>query len=92
MSKKRPEPRLFIEIDTAISVYGMPGMTTIREMLQECVSSPVGKWFEEAIPIEWLESKLTQLICSGKLKSSDAAVVYTMIHEWRKTYGKENEG
>lgn len=38
----------------------------------------------EAIPIEWLESTLTQMIFSGKLKSSDAAVVYTLIHEWRK--------
>lgn len=84
--KKRIEPRLFIDIDTEISLNGLPGITSIREFCRGFVNNPVESEYVEAIPIEWLESTLTKMICSGKLKSSDAAVVYTLIHEWRKTY------
>ena len=89
MSKKRPEPTLFVNVDTPVMVSisaDYEQVMTIRELLLNYVSSPVEEWYEEVLPIEWLESALTRLICSGKLKSSDAAVVYTMIHEWRKTY------
>lgn len=89
MKKKRPEPRLYVDIDIAVMVRTSADseqVMSIRELLLNYITSPVEEWYEEAIPIEWLESTLTQFICSGKLKSSDAAVVYILIHEWRKTY------
>ncbi len=88
MSRKRPDPRLYIDVDTAVMVINLDteAIMSIRELLYKYTCSPIIEWYEEAIPIEWLESTLTQLIISGKLRRSDAAVVYTMIHEWRKTY------
>lgn len=85
--KKRIEPKLFIDIDTEISLNGLPGITSIREFCRGFVNNPVESEYVEAIPIEWLQHTLTDMICSGKLKSPDAAVVYTLIHEWRNEYG-----
>lgn len=88
MSKKRPDPRQYIDVDTAVmvNIKDSEAVLSIRKLLSKYTCSPVEEWYEEAIPIEWLQSKLTQLICSRELSSSDVPVVYTLISEWRKTY------
>lgn len=89
MSKKRPDPKLYVDIDIPVMVRTSADseqVMSIRELLLNYITTPVEELYEEAIPIEWLQHKLTQFICSGEFNSSDVPVVYALISEWRKTY------
>ena len=41
----------------------------------------------KAIPIEWLQKKLIEYVCSGEYSSDNLPIVYSLIADWRK----ENE-
>lgn len=51
------------------------------------------KYSVESIPVEWIEKKLIEYVCSGKYSSSNIPVVYSIISDWRKEYeeNKRNE-
>ena len=38
----------------------------------------------KAIPIEWLQKKLIEYVCSGKYGSDNLPIVYSLIADWRK--------
>lgn len=67
-----------------------------RVLLNDCTQSAVVVFAKEidkaeevkAIPIEWIEKKLSEYVCSRKYSSDSLPVVYSLISDWRK----ENAG
>lgn len=46
----------------------------------------------EAIPVEWLQHKLIDYVCSGKYGSDSLPIVYSLIADWRKENEQNRSG
>ena len=57
---------------------------TADEIMLSIISSPT----VEAIPIEWIEKKITEYVISSRYGSDAVPIVYALLSDWRK----ENAG
>ena len=62
---------------------------TLTEEEKNTYNLVIKKAFENAptvkvIPIEWLQKKLIEYVCSGEYGSDNLPIVYSLIADWRK--------